>query len=147
MDYPPLFHQGLFSCVLHAPTPLFMCECACVRVRNKERQKHRSLWLKAFGSDPQRVFLTPYRHRATVCVILQDLISLPDSVETPVWHTGPKTIQYTCRRRARTWINYLTTQSLWRWKKRKILAEEYRVYKLKQARENLNHWKTHDRKI
>lgn len=132
------FSTKAYFPVFYMPPPPFLC--VNVRVWEWETKKGKNTGLS--GSRPlvqilREFFLTPYRHRATVCVILQDLISLPDSVETPVWHTGPKTIQYTCRRRARTWINYLTTQSLWRWKKRKILAEEYRVYKLKQARENL----------
>lgn len=83
--------------------------CACVRVRNRERQEHR----RSFGSGPQRALKKhPYRQNYSY-VILTDLIFLPDPTETPVWCKRPITLQYTCRRRARARINYLTTQRLW----------------------------------
>lgn len=127
----PFSTKAYFPVFYMPPHPLFyvwMCVCESEKQRKAETQVSLAwgLWFRS-----SEFFLTPYRHRTTVCVILQDLIFLSDSAETPVWRIGPITIQYTCRRRARTWINYLTTQSLWRRKKRKILAEEYRVYKLK----------------
>jgi len=79
-----------------------------VRVRNIERQK-AGLWLEVFGATPKQT------KNYSLWYSLRSYFS-PRFCRN-VWCKGPITIQYTCRRRARACINYLTTLSLWRRKK------------------------------